>query len=48
MVVPFVDERHADGSPGQLARREEPAETAADDHHARLSRAQDCLQIARF
>jgi hypothetical protein len=44
----FVDERHADGISGQIARREESAETAANDHHARLSCAKDCLQIARF
>jgi hypothetical protein len=37
MVVPFVDQRHADGSPGQRARREESAETAANDNHVRLS-----------
>ena len=41
MVVPFVDERNADGSPGQLARCEESAETAANDHYARPSCAQD-------
>ena len=31
MVVPFVDERHADGRPGQFVPREEPTETAAND-----------------
>ena len=36
MVVPFVDERNADRSPGQLARCEESAETTANNNSAQI------------